>query len=70
MQLNDVIESIGWYRAFVVLPIQTDITKNNTDTDASISISISASLVMCQLTKYLDLCTLKISNIKVKTAQC
>ena len=24
MQLNDVIKSIGWYQAFVLLPIQTD----------------------------------------------
>ena len=33
MQLNDVIKSISWYQAFVVLPIQTGITKNSTDTD-------------------------------------
>ena len=41
MQLNDVIKSIGWYWAFVVLLIQTDITKNSTDTDTSISIGAS-----------------------------
>ena len=41
MQLNDVIESIGWYRAFAVLPIQTDITKNSTDTNTSIDIGAS-----------------------------
>ena len=41
MQLNDVIESIGWYRAFAVLPIQTDITKNSTDTNTNIGIGAS-----------------------------
>ena len=44
MQLNDVIKSIGWYRAFVALPIQTDTTKNSTDTDTGIG--IGASLVL------------------------
>ena len=43
MQLNDVIKSIGWYRAFVALPIQTDTTKKCTDTDTGIG--IGASLV-------------------------
>ena len=33
MQLNDFIKSIGWYRAFVALLIQTDTIKNSTDTD-------------------------------------
>ena len=39
MQLNDVIKSIGWYQAFVALPIQTDTTKNSTDTDTSASLT-------------------------------
>ena len=41
MQLNDVIRSIGWYWAFAVLPIQTDIAKNSTSTDTSIGIGAS-----------------------------
>ena len=41
MQLNDVIKSIGWYQAFVALPIQTDTTKNSTDTDTGIIIGAS-----------------------------
>ena len=41
MQLNDFIKSIGWYRAFVALLIQTDTTKNSTDTDTGISIGAS-----------------------------
>ena len=39
--LNDVIESIGWYRAFAVLPIRTDIAKNSTYTNTSIGIGAS-----------------------------
>ena len=41
MQLNDVIKSISWYRAFVALLIQTDTTKNSTDTDTGIGIGAS-----------------------------
>ena len=41
MQLNDVIKSIGWYRAFVALPIQANTTKNSTDTDTGISTGAS-----------------------------
>ena len=51
MQLNDVIKSISWYRAFVVLPIQTDIAKNSTDTDTSIS--IGASLIYIYIYIYI-----------------
>ena len=43
MHLNDVIKSIGWYRAFVAFPIQTDTTNKSTDTDTGIG--IGASLV-------------------------
>ena len=34
-------KSIGWYQAFVVLLIQTDIAKNNIDTDTGIGIGAS-----------------------------
>ena len=40
IQSNDVIKSIGWYRAFVALLIQTDTTKNSTDTDTGIDASL------------------------------
>ena len=41
MQLNDVIKSIGWYWAFVVLLRHADITKNSIDTDTGIDIGAS-----------------------------
>ena len=41
MQLNDVIKSTGCYQAFVVLPIQTDVTNNSTSTNTSIDIGAS-----------------------------
>ena len=41
MQLNDVIKSIGWYWAFVVLLMHADIAKNSIDTDTGIDIGAS-----------------------------
>ena len=43
MQLNDVIKSISWYRAFVALPILIRYHQNSIDTDTGID--IDASLV-------------------------
>ena len=45
MQINDVIKNIGWYRAFVALLIQTDITKKSTDTDTGIGIGASLIII-------------------------
>ena len=45
VQFNDVIKSIGWYWAFVMLPIQTNIAENNTDTDTDFSISASLIII-------------------------
>ena len=48
IQLNDVIKSIGWYRAFVALPILIRYHQNSTDTDTGIG--IGASLTNSHLT--------------------
>ena len=44
MQLNEVI-SIGWYQAFVAIPIQFDTTKNNINADTGIGIGASLSCI-------------------------
>ena len=41
MQLNDVIKSIGWYRAFVALPILIRYHQNSTNTNTGIGIGAS-----------------------------
>ena len=41
MQLIDVMKCISKYRAFVALPIQIDIVKNNIATNTSIDIGAS-----------------------------
>ena len=46
MQLNDVIKSFSWYRAFVDLLMQFNSDKNSIDIDTGIGIGASLMLLI------------------------